>query len=54
MMILAMSMSVHEMQRGSLVHFCMAWHGMVNLGFMKSRHRSDLVLRLAHGGVREK
>ena len=33
-MVLPMSMSVHEMQCGSLVHFC-----MVNLGYEKSGHR---------------
>ena len=32
---MSMSMSVHEMQCGSLVHFC-----MVNLGYEKSGHRS--------------
>ena len=35
LMVLPMSMSVHEMQCGSLVHFCMA-----NLGYEKSGHRN--------------
>ena len=34
-MVLPISMSVHEIQCGSLVHFC-----MVNLGYKKSGHRS--------------
>ena len=42
-MVLPIHMSVHEMQCGSLVHLC-----MVNLGYEKSGHRSNLVLRLAH------
>ena len=42
-MVLPISMSVHEIQCGSLVHFC-----MVNLGYTQSGHHSNLVLRLAH------
>ena len=34
-MVLLISMSVHEIQCGSLVHFC-----MVNLGYKKSGHHS--------------
>ena len=41
--LLPISMSVHEIQCGSLVHFC-----MVNSGYKKSGHHSKLVLRLAH------
>ena len=36
-MVLPISMSVHEIQCGSLVHFC-----MVNLGYKESGHRSIL------------
>ena len=40
-MVLPISMSVHEIQCGSLVTF--VW-----LGYKKSGHYSNLVLRLAH------
>ena len=42
-MVLPISITVHEIQCGSLVHFC-----MVNSGYKKSGHHSKLVLRLAH------
>ena len=43
-MVLPMSMSVHEMQCGSLVHFAC----VVNLGYKKSGHHGNFDLRLAH------
>ena len=48
-MVLPISMFVYEIQCGSLVHFC-----MVNLGYKKSGHRSNLVLRLAHRAMASK
>ena len=44
-MVLPTSMSVHEIQCGSLLHFF-----MVNSCYKKSGHHGKLVLRLAHRG----